>query len=398
MEERPIESFLSTYPKISTRRAYAGAVRAFLDTFNGQPQAHTRTRPVNLARYEEEASRYLAADRDHAADLIRFVTSSTSAPKTVQLRATAVLEFLTYHGIDLSDRERRRIRSKLPRGGAVTRRGDVTPEMLRQVADHLDERGRALLLVLASSGMRIGEAVAVRLRDLDLEATPAAIEIRPEFSKNRTGRIVFMSTEAASALRAWLAVRDKYLDTASARAAGVVPARDTADPRLFPFTAGTAEYAWSLALGKAGLDERDERTGRLIRPLHSLRAFFASQLALGCPQQVVEELLGHEGYLSDAYRRYSRQQLVDAYLAAEHHVTVLVPVEYKALKSQVGERLQAHSEILESVVLENVHLKGRVQQLESQNATILEAAEVLKEISQHPRLREALRESTLERE
>ena len=75
-----------------------------------------------------------------------------------------------------------------------------------------------------------------------------------------------------------------------------------------------------------------------------------------------------------------------------------MPAEYKALKSQVGERLQAHSEILESVVLENVQLKGRLQQIEQQNATILEAAEVLKEISEHPRLRQALRESTLERE
>ncbi len=75
-----------------------------------------------------------------------------------------------------------------------------------------------------------------------------------------------------------------------------------------------------------------------------------------------------------------------------------MPAEYKALKSQVGERLQAHSEILESVVLENVQLKGRLQQIEQQNATILEAAEVLKEISEHPRLRQALRESALERE
>ena len=176
------------------------------------------------------------------------------------------------------------------------------------------------------------------------------------------------------------------------------PAKNRDDSRLYPFSITTSEGTWALALSKAGLDERDERTGRLIRPLHSLRAFCSSQLGLGCPQPVVEELLGHEGYLTDAYRRYSRQQLAEAYLAAEQHITILVPAEYKALKSQVSDRLQAHSEILESVVLENVQLKGRLQQLEHQNATILEAAAVLKEISEHPRIRMALREAELERE
>ena len=145
--------------------------------------------------------------------------------------------------------------------------------------------------------------------------------------------------------------------------------------------------------GEAGLDERDERTGRLADPpLHSLRGFFRSQLGLGCPDPIVEDLLGHEGYLSDAYRRCSRQQLAEAYLGAEHHVTILVPAEYKALKGQVSDRLAAHSEILESVVLDNVQLKGRVKDLERQNATILEAAEVLEAVTEHPLPLERLRE------
>lgn len=399
--EGPIDDFLSIYPKSGTRRVYRSALRAFLDFVYGR-QREDRMRSVPAGEvaglYEDLAARYLADDRDRAADLIRFAGTSTDAPTTTQTRAAAVLEFLGHHGIDLSDRDRRRIRGKLPRGGAVTRRGDVTHEMLRRIAGHLDEHTRALVLVLASSGMRIGEAVTVRLADLDIDASPVAIDIRPEHSKNRVGRVTFISAEAASEVRTWLAVRDSYHRAAVGRASGCIAAKDPGDPRLFPFSITTAEDAWARALAKADLAERDERTRRLIRPLHSLRAFFASQLGLSCPQQVVEELLGHEGYLTDAYRRYSRQQLAEAYLAAEHHVTVLVPAEYKALKSQVSDRLQAHSEILESVVLENVQLKGRLQQLEHQNATILEAAEVLKEISEHPRLRQALRESALERE
>ena len=399
--ESPIADFLATYQTPGTRRSYGAAVRAFLDSVSA-PSARTAGRghltPADRARYEALAVAYLTDDRDRAADIIRSARAWTVTPQTARMRVAAIAEFLAHHGRDLSERDRKRIRAKLPRGGAVTRRGELTPGMLRTVAGHCDERGRALVLVLASSGMRIGEAVRVRLSDLDLDASPATIEIRPEFTKTRTGRLVFLSAEAADAARAWLAVRDRYLCAAVERASGCVGAKDRGDPRLFPFTVGTAEDAWARVLAKAGLAERDERTRRLVRPLHSLRAFFRSQLALGCPVDIVEVLMGHEGYLTDAYRRYPRQQIADAYRAAEEHVTVLVPAEYRALRSQVADRLQAHGEILESVVRENVQLKDRVADLERQNATVLEAAQVLKEISEHPRLRLALEDAALEKE
>jgi len=402
MAARPIEEFLCNYPKRGTRNTYTSALRAFLDSIYGPvraPGPRVHATAADQVRYEEHAAAYIAdTGRDHATDIIHFAVTSGNAPMTITMRVAAVIEFLAHHGRDLSARDRKRIRQKLPKGGAITRRGELSHEMIRQIVGHLEEHGTALVLLLASSGMRIGEAVQVRLHDLDLDASPAAIEIRAEFSKNGCRRTAFISSEATDKVRSWLEVRDDYLDAAAARASGAVPARDATDPRLFPFSIGTAEDMWARALGECGLDERDERTGRLIRPLHSLRGFFSSQLGLGCPEPIVQELMGHEGYLTDAYRRYSRQQLADAYRAAEHHVTILVPAEYKALKSQVSERLQAHSEILESVVLENVQLKGRLQQLEQQNATILEAAEVLKEVSEHPRLRQALREAALERE
>ena len=172
--EGPIDDLLSISPTPGTRRVYRSALRAFPGFVDGRerPGRETGVRP-EAVDYEALAAQYLATGRDQAADLIRFAGSSSDAPTTTQNRAAIVLEFLAHHGIDLSDRDRRQVRQKLPRGGVVTRRGDVTHEMLLRVAGHLDERGRALLLVLASSGMRIGEAVAIRLRELDLRATPA---------------------------------------------------------------------------------------------------------------------------------------------------------------------------------------------------------------------------------
>lgn len=398
MTARPIEDFLSIYPKPGTRRTYASALRAYLDAVYGPQRAAGYATAGEADAYEALAAAYLADDREYAGDIIRAIGQSDAAPNTVRYRMAAVLEFLAHHGRDISDRDRKRIRSKLPKGGVLGKRGEINAGTVRTVAGHLEEHGRALVLVLASSGMRIGEAVKIRLGDVDLDASPAAIEIRPEFSKNRTGRVAFISAEAVSEVRTWLDVRDRYLGAACERASGCVAKKDPGDPRLFPFSAGNADAMWGRALADAGLDERDERTGRLTRTLHGLRAFFASQLGLGCPQPVVEELLGHEGYLTNAYRRYSRQQLAEHYRAAEHHVTVLVPAEYRELRGTVQKRQEAQMAIVEDLALKNRTLESRLQQLERQNATILEAAEVLKEVSVHPRMRQALREAMLEKE
>jgi integrase len=383
--ENPIQDFLSVYPKVGTQGAYATSLRGYLDVIYG-PQRKLGSRanmtPEVLARYETLAGLYLTEDRDYAADIIRMISKSSLAPKTLTLRTAAVLEFLAHHGIDLSARDRRRIRQKVPKGGAISKRGDLTPESIRSIISHLEEHGRALVLVLASSGMRIGEVVKIRLQDIDLDAVPAAVHIRPEFSKSGAARVCFISSEAAAEVRTWLDVRDKYLCAASARASGCIKSKRRDDPRVFPFSIGNAEGMWSRAVAEAGLDERDERTNRLTLTPHSLRAWFSSQLGLGCPQPIVEELIGHEGYLTDAYRRYSRQQLAEHYLAAEEHILILVPQEFRELKGSLQKRQEAQAMMVEDLALRNRNLESRVASLEAENVILLEAGHSSKQITE----------------
>ena len=90
--DRPIDDFLSIYPKLGTRRVYRSGVRAFIDSVYGL-QRQDRVRGARTAeeagRYEDLAAAYLAADRDRAGDVIRFIGTATAAPKTVHTRAAA---------------------------------------------------------------------------------------------------------------------------------------------------------------------------------------------------------------------------------------------------------------------------------------------------------------------
>jgi integrase len=87
---------------------------------------------------------------------------------------TFVKEFLSAHDVDLKSQDLKRIRFKLPKGNARTIEKELDTEAIRSILQHMDARGGALVLVLASSGMRVGEALQVDLNDIDLNAKPAS--------------------------------------------------------------------------------------------------------------------------------------------------------------------------------------------------------------------------------
>ena len=148
--------------------------------------------------------------------------------------------------------------------------------------------------------MRIGEALSVNLSDVKLEEDPAEIVVRGETSKTGDLRTVFISTEAREAVLEWLKVRRAYLEAAQGKNTGLVQkgragAKAVEDERLFPFTDNNTREMWRNTLRRAQLLSKDTSTGLIQLRIHGLRKFFRSQLALSCPVDIVEALMGHEG-------------------------------------------------------------------------------------------------------
>ena len=373
----PLADYLEQQPRHRTRMVYRSHLLAYLAAVAGFARAGRSATPEEFAHAERIAAAYLA-DCDPVADLRAFVrTLASTPPKTAQLRFTITVDWLMFHGRELSARDRKAIAARLPKGGAQTVDADLDREALASILHHMDARARAAALVLVSSGMRIGELLKVPLRDVNLGATPAEILLRGSITKNGAPRITFISAEAVTAVREWLAVRDATVARAVGRhdalaRAGRAPPKQRADPRLFPFSASTVRNAWDLAVAKAGYREADPTTGRATVHIHMLRKYFLSQGKLGAPAEVIEELAGHAGYLSSAYRRYTKAQLAEYYVQAEPYLTVLVPGEYLAMKGQVAERLSAHSEILEGVMKENLRRAAELERVQSQIATLRE--------------------------
>ena len=79
---------------------------------------------------------------------------------------------------------------------------------------------------------------------------------------------------------------------------------------------------WTRLIKKSGFDKKDATTNRYKMHIHVLRKYFRTRMSLEIPVDVVEALMGHECYLTEAYRRYSEKQLGEMYNKAVHQISI----------------------------------------------------------------------------
>lgn len=176
----------------------------------------------------------------------------------------------------------------------------LTPVQVDQIVEAAPARERALIYFLAQTGLRIGEASALRVRRVDLEHGKVTVrENSAEVggkkvtgkTKTKKGRVVYFSKELLDELNAHLA---EY---------GVRRADGTLDPDAYMFTApgggqvrqnNYRERVFQRAALKAGVTRLGE-DGELEPPwVHDLRHTFASIAAAnGYTLHEVKEALGH---------------------------------------------------------------------------------------------------------
>jgi integrase len=363
-----LQEFLSDYQNASTRTGYTASLRSFIDFVYGSQRKGTRVAPDEIERYEILIDQYFKDNRDYQKDVKEFLKSiNNRAPLSVRQTFNCLREFMGVNGLDLEKKELRRIKKHvIPKGGVRTVEREMDVETLRSILTHLDVKGRAMVLCLASGGMRLNELLAVTLDDVDLDTIPAKMIIRGNTAKNGHDRFTFVSAECVSAVREWLKVRDQYLALSVKRNEGFVrngrsKAKTQNDTRLFPYSDHIAITMWEHALKKSGYHSTDKTTGRSQIHLHMLRKFYISQLSLLISKEIPEALCGHAGYLTGAYRRYTAAQLAEGYRKAEHLVTIAMPKQIHELQTEFQERMQSQGVILERVVAENVELKSLIQ-------------------------------------
>jgi integrase len=183
--------------------------------------------------------------------------------------------------------------------------------------------------MLASSGMRIGEVLALNWVDVKIPDRnkypnkPTSIFVRT--SKTGQSRLVYISRECELALAEWKKISPEFLvfsKRLSENFKTIKLLKQDRNETVFPFSSKTAYVMWNDALKKAGYFNMDTSTNRLQMNIHRLRTFFSVQVASVVGQQVSELLLGHGDAYGGAYTGRSTEQLEQEYIRAEPALTI----------------------------------------------------------------------------
>lgn len=320
----------------STRALYADTVARFIlgehpDTASAR--AARKGRPVVRLRVGETRLRDLTAgDVERAVAELDAAGLSASTRRRVLTVLALVLDVAVRDGLVA-----RNVARDVDRPREQPREARAyTPQELAVLLEQLDgERLRPLVVVLAHTGLRIGEALALRWVDVELDAarlrvrgslvrvTGQGVTVSPGKTA-RSRRVVPLTGPAVEALREWRAVQavDRLALGAAYRDDGWTFTTELGTP-LDVRNVGSWYRRQAQAAGVGGSP-------------HTLRHTAAStMLAAGVSVRTVAELLGHAktsttwdtyGHVSEASTGGAVDVLAEAYGSAAPCNPVTLPV------------------------------------------------------------------------
>lgn len=141
----------------ATKLTYSKAEQSFAQCF-GVKSADIVVQRVKAHKLD----RYKALDK-----FVAYLLANGNAPKTVLTYVTAVKGLFRYEGIQL-DNYQLRAKVELPPKAEVSIDRIPTREEMRSIILNSNKKTRALVALLATSGLRIGEAMMLRGGNIDL--------------------------------------------------------------------------------------------------------------------------------------------------------------------------------------------------------------------------------------
>ena len=252
--------------KPSTLQGSFASIRLFLELYRSSGKK-------DLAEMER-------ADLEAFVEHLQDCGLKISTVRTKLACLIAFLHFLMEQEVICEAVLKKRIKLKLPE---VLPRA-MHPADVKKLLSVIDDiRDRALILLLLRTGMRIGEALGLRLNDLDLRDRKVHLF---QGEKNSMGRVVYLSDDLLLALKRWLRQRDQNKDF-------IFYANGNK-----PICYSTGRSRFMRCIQKAGLEQKGYT-------VHCLRHTFASELLnAGMRLECLQQLLGHQDI--EVTRRYAR--------------------------------------------------------------------------------------------
>jgi len=350
----------------ATKAQIKTALACFLEYVQtGKADTGLKTRmrsDEEYAQLDMQSIEYVQSGRDYPADLLRFTMAYKDiwSPNTIRGRVNFTRQWLELNDIPFKAAHLKMLKTRIPRQKTLTEDEALTHDLIRQWIGHMKLHGRVIVLCLMSSGMRIGELLALRMEDVGWDHDPVDVTVREETAKNNRERYTFLSPEAVEGIKEWLKVRDRWMVSATNRGKGIGQTKRLDDDRIFPFSQMTINRIFKTALESAGLYEVDPKTGRATIHAHGLRKFFYTQMntAMDDPK-IVDLLVGHTGYLEPVYYKKTREEVGKLYHKAYYAISLYASENILEIKAE----RESMSHSLQYLMSDNIKKESEIQQL-----------------------------------
>jgi integrase len=181
-------------------------------------------------------------------------------------------------------------------------------------------RMRTAIAILASSGIRVGALLGLKLKDITLDYDASTgiskIVVPEELSKNGFSYVTFMSSEATKLLKEYLEYRRKKLGETITPESYVIVGQGKNRISRTAF-----RVAWARLLRKCGLAKKSYKYH--VFHAHVLRKWFRKKTEEELSPSIRERLMGHKGgYLDESYFRVTEEQLLNEY--KKIHASLLI--------------------------------------------------------------------------
>jgi integrase len=247
------------------------------------------------------------------------------------------------------------------------------PEEIRKLLDVADERMRAVILLLASTGMRIGAIPNLRIRSLEkvsLDSDFDSIYKITVYENDKEEHFTYCTPECARAIDNYLEMRKRYGEKLTDNSYLIREQFDIRDPfaiskcqKTVSQTIGNKIKELAMRSGireKQTLEENKKHLGASLRkpvPIaHGFRKFFTTQLINSkINPEIREMLLGHKIGLASCYYRPNEEEFLSEY---QKVINSLSFNEENKLKIQV-KKLEIEKSQLEKLAQDVAILKKK---------------------------------------
>ena len=238
---------------------------------------------------------------------IQYLMSNGLASRTVKIKLMFAKSYFRSKGVSVYNEDVKQF-VMIPKTLKRIKK-PMTRDHVKKLLERCWDRQRALILTLVSSGMRVGEAIQIRVRDVDTTKHPTRIFLRAETTKGREDAFAFISDEATEKLLPLLEGKREtdYVFTEDYKPLKSVHVKITQFTKL---------------RSRCGLNEKQNGSdNRYVVHLHGTRGVFYTEALEVLGEGKAHAMIRHHGYI-DTYYQKDVDKMADDYLKIMPRVTI----------------------------------------------------------------------------